>query len=655
MAKYAPQKGDLSQYSQKPSSNTSSPYYVPSQKSGNLFQKIKGFFNKPSTQSSVPNTSQPQQLQPKKPYNFDNVNVSSIDLSVHSNMSFTSKNPNDTLSEFFNKKGDTPLNDIEIEGVLSLIKKSQNSRAPSRNTSGMFSQIIHNNKTNHSTHQQISHSMFLNNSNMDSKLSSFNDLNNTTILRPASKNMKVPVRIKTPTYVSRKSSTNNHANNTTINSSMNKSMNASNVSRSFINASGIKKRRIVDYSSLQSPYKLKNVSSLTAFLEKKKLLAKQATEEKEAKLKKEKEAADNSKSIVYTGGVIDLSHLDDDDADTDVKKLPQKSTLKPKGKDKLSKAASKVLDFLSDDVDKTVSTTEKPTEEKNRNISNVDVSKKKESKIETPKEESIEEKQDSIIAIDLDDEDEDDIQMIETDENNGVKNEEKKIPKIEEVKPLPTLNLSGSTATPDNVSETSKPVTQKSSFQANKIEKPVEEKVQIAQLFTKNGTVEGSKVDTTTKFSFGNSNQQELATSNKSDTSKPVFNFGTKFTPNSSSIPFETKPQVASKVVHEVKPIAETHIVSEVTEPDADNNDLEIIDSFVFPEVEESNEDIVLDDVSEVHKSEEKIEEDSKPESINGSVDSFNFEFPSVPVLSQQTLELLRKQPDGIYTDVFKF
>lgn len=306
------------------------PYYVSSSanKSG-LFSKIKGFFNN-SGREQKSTTNEQSQLQSdltkeqirenkRKTYNFDNVNVSTIDLSVHSNLSFTSKNPNDTLSEFFNKKGNQPLNDIEIEGVMSLIKKSQsqNSRVPSRHNSFMF------------------------NPNMDSKLhglSSFNDANNTTILRSASNDLPKPVKIKTPTFVSR-SNTSDVYNSSRLNNSMNVTNNSMNTSRSFMNTSGIRKKRIVNYSTLESPYKLKNHSPLTAYLEKKKKL--------------EKESILNTKPIVstayksdrvYKGGIIDLSKMEDDDEREE--REEQKVTEGPVKKT-LSKTASKVLDILN--------------------------------------------------------------------------------------------------------------------------------------------------------------------------------------------------------------------------------------------------------------------------------------------------------------------
>lgn len=335
MAKY-----NLKQKS--PENESSYPYYVSS--SGNkpgLFSRIKGFFNNSANESQVKSTLVKEQAQSdltkeqirenkRKIYNFDNVNVSTIDLSVHSNLSFTSKNPNDTLSEFFNQKGNQPLNDIEIEGVMSLIKKSQsqNSRLPSRNNS------------------------FLLNPNMDSKLhgfSSFNDLNNTTILRSASNNLPKPVKIKTPTFVSRSNTTDvynsSRLNNTTFNNSI------VNTSKSFVNASGIRKKRIVNYSTLESPYKLKNHSPLTAYLEKKKML------EREPVLTTKPIESRNTKKPdrIYNGGIIDLSKMEEDDDEKEKEKEKEKKEEQEEGekekevpvKKTLSKTASKVLDILN--------------------------------------------------------------------------------------------------------------------------------------------------------------------------------------------------------------------------------------------------------------------------------------------------------------------
>lgn len=288
-----------------------SPYYVPSKSNSQsqsqpegLFTRIKAFFqNKPKQQQKPKRNT-------KQPTAFENVSIGNIDLSMNSNMSFTSKNPNDTLSEFFQKKGDTPLNEIEIEGVMSLIRKSQ-SNLPSRNGS------------------MINHSLFTNNSQMGSKvggLASFNDANNSTILRAPSADLKKPVTIKTPTYKSK-----------LVQSNTNTSLN-----RSF-NLNGIRKRRIVSYTSPLNKVETKSISPLCAFLEKKKTLSKKKNDSKD-----------------YKGGIIDLSKFSDDDDDDDDAHgegfigdeagknigVSRNGTTEEISKSSISKTASKVLDIL---------------------------------------------------------------------------------------------------------------------------------------------------------------------------------------------------------------------------------------------------------------------------------------------------------------------
>jgi nucleoporin NUP60 len=392
MPRYNSQKSSLQQQqenSQQKQSHTT-PYYVPPKSVSNkgLFSKIKGFFNnrqeeektKLDSKNNITNLKNDERNK-RKPFNFDNVNVSTIDLSVHSNLSFASKNPNDTLSEFFNRKGNTPLNDVEIEGVMSLIRKAQTSRVSSRNNSIM----INNNRNNNNS--------YLLNSHMDSKLgglSSFNDINNTTILRSASSNLPQPVKIKTPTFISKSSNrlkannNNNNNNNTSINIST-----MSNSSRSFLSHGNIRKKRIVSYSNLESPYKLKTASPLTAFLEKKKLLEKQLNEEKSTKLKSviKENASDNKvtntaeKSMVYKGGIIDLSNIDNDEDNNVSDDNHDKNTETFVQKKELSKTASKVLDILN--FDNSVST-EKNTHNEIITIKDIPEEKKKQEKFVKP-------------------------------------------------------------------------------------------------------------------------------------------------------------------------------------------------------------------------------------------------------------------------------
>lgn len=328
----------MPKYTTNTNSNPNNNYYVPKSASntksnGSILNKIKGFFNsKKNIETPTPNDESIDKNDNKlnkfkNPYLNDNINISAIDLSVNtSNLSFLSKNPNDTLSEFFNKKGDTPLNDIEIEGVLSLIKKSQsrnNSRLPSRNSSTI---INHNSLFNNNLN---------NNSRFQSNLSSFNEGNSTTILRKSSNNLKDPVRISTPTYVSK----------------ANKSFNVPNSNKSFnrSNLSGIRKKRIVDYSSLKNS-NVKRVSPLSAYIERRKREELNKNEisltvKEDSEKNMDKPVSKNCKD--YTGGIIDLSNLTDSDEDKEIKMITKKPQIIKKENKKISKTASKVLDILN--------------------------------------------------------------------------------------------------------------------------------------------------------------------------------------------------------------------------------------------------------------------------------------------------------------------
>lgn len=612
------------------------PYYVPSNKTGGgLFQKVKSFFNNSKSQNQTETQYQKHKKQQlleqqqqqetkkhqKKPYNFDNVNVSAIDLSVNSNLSFISKNPNDTLSEFFNKKGDSPLNDIEIEGVMSLIRKSQ-SRAPSRNNSGLFNATLHHNHNR---------SMLLN-SHMDSKLnglSSFNnDVHNTTILRASSNNLKVPVKISTPTFVSRKpSSSNNHVNNNSTilnNSSMTNLTSSSihnnaNSSRSFINNGGIRKRRIVDYSSLQSPYKLKNSSSsLNAFLEKKKLLEKQANEEKNksslsistsvtTKIPEKTEETKTKNNMVFNGGLIDLSALGEEEEEHFQRK--EKKSLKLIKQEQMSKTASRVLDILNLSDAKNID----PVKEKPK-IGKSDV-----------------EYDDSIIIVDE-----------KPAPNNMVK------PELVTALPSVPETVQKETTNGFSFSQPKKEASNGFSF--------FESKKETFKDTSKPTEVTKSEIP---KFNFQSTEKSKLNTSTFS--TKPAFTSESTVTPVSTPSTnltksiniesFETQPQTISSFLEKSKEEIDT-IKSKT---DGEKNELEVIDSFTFPEVE--HETSVGDDVEhlEVEKKDAKEDINMVDQDNSNSNATLDFDFPLIPEISEKTLKLIQNSKEDIYNDVFKF
>lgn len=549
-----------------------------------LFQKIKGFFTPVSSARGA--EIQPEKVQHphnvssagmkparKLPYNYENINVSAIDLSLHSNMSFTSRNPNDTLADFFNKKGDTPLNEIEVEGVLSLIKKSQHSRSPSRNTSV----LLHQNQN----------SLFLN-SNLDSKLgglSSFNDINNSTILRPASNKLKNPVKIKTPTFVSKKKV--NSKPDLSMGGKGNISANLS-VNNSTLSSAGIRKRRIVSYTNLKSPYNLKASSPLTAFLEKKK----QHDNSKAKADSKLKVTSRPENKSVYDGGVIDLSKMDDDNYDDEasVKSNSKSNTVAVPKKAGISKTATKVLDILN------METSSKTTAEKPAAIEPL--------------------VKNEIITVDDDDDDKDQDKQdqIETKESSKPNN----TPKfsfslkdgikqhLEKSKEIPAETEIKSVApAPLDVESVSKPF----AFQ-NPI--PVAPTKQI----TFNTTV-GSTASTLT------SQEKPFSLELKTSESIPTHNAV------SASLESGTKSTSSS---HEVKSSGN------LENTQAAENDIEVIDSFIFPEVPSQEQEDFEDSTI-------------APPEIAETL----FTFPSVEIATQETLKLAEKIPAGEYSDVFIF
>lgn len=93
--------------------------------SGSVLMKLGAIF------SGIKPEKQPEP--PQKPKASDRsivqtpaaANLSTLDPTNLSNVSTISRrNPNDTLAEFFTRKGNQPLSEVEVEGVLSLINRT---------------------------------------------------------------------------------------------------------------------------------------------------------------------------------------------------------------------------------------------------------------------------------------------------------------------------------------------------------------------------------------------------------------------------------------------------------------------------------------------------------------------------------------------------
>lgn len=213
--------------------SNSDPYRIPDRESANggFFGKLKSFFgsNPPKSPNKV-KMSTLSELQSNEAREQD------VDLS---NISVASRNPNDTLADFFSSRGDKPLNDIEIEGVMSLIRKAHNGNIESRNTSMMNhsrSGIFGGNTSRLASGVSRNQSLL------------YNDSNNSTILRHGSSKVNIP----TPKYVPPKSA------NTSV----------SQVDKSML-ASIIKKRKMVNYNNLEKQNQ-KISSPLASYIEKRK-------------------------------------------------------------------------------------------------------------------------------------------------------------------------------------------------------------------------------------------------------------------------------------------------------------------------------------------------------------------------------------------------
>lgn len=222
----------MAKYTNKQHKQTPYDKHPQQAQSTGFFSKIKSFFGTKEEPVKTRTT-----IQPDLDTIYDDVEAD-----------ITSRNPNDTLADFFLRKGDTPLNDIEIEGVMSLIKKahSGNTANNSRNTSVLFNQS-RSGFFGGNTSRVVSsknHSLLHNDSQM----------NNTTVLRRAS---NVSVNIPVARYNPPGSSTN--------------SANTSIVDKSMLSAI-IKKRRLVSngYNVSKLDDRRKVSTPLATYIEKKK-------------------------------------------------------------------------------------------------------------------------------------------------------------------------------------------------------------------------------------------------------------------------------------------------------------------------------------------------------------------------------------------------
>ncbi|GMG20261.1 unnamed protein product [Ambrosiozyma monospora] len=317
------------------------PYDRPTaKKSTGFFSSIRRLFS-----SSVPTSS---------PVKTNNSNSSSgnsntvkananktIDYSsfaTFSNISAQNNaNPNETLTEFFKSKGDEPLTDMEVEGVLSLINKAHaqnNSMLDSGSKSfagngkvGGFNAPRFNTTTTNATIGDITSGLNTSNNSMLAN-------NTTTVLRP--RNLKTPVKVDTPTYIPK------------ISTIKRRRQNINNISALGNHVPQSTRRRIVTFSSLPSPFRNRISSPLQAYIKSKEQEKKRVAENRNITLlaSNEHQKSDDLclTSREYTGGAIDLSVLDND-GDDDISMATNGTLGVSNGQ--LSKTASRVLSMLN--------------------------------------------------------------------------------------------------------------------------------------------------------------------------------------------------------------------------------------------------------------------------------------------------------------------
>lgn len=216
--------------------NVASPIFVPG-----------GFFKESNTKSI---------LIPSPRSNNNDDNISNKEKNEHDseceNNDISMVNiSNAKLADFFAQKGDEPLTEIEIEGVMSLLRKSSMSHLSNSNKNNMFNSTFNspfqdkNNNGNNNYFYNNTNQIF-NKSRILSTSSNFtgnnsvndndNDVGNTTI-----KELKVPQYV--PDFDTPKP-------NTTILTANNPNSRISSISS---NRSSV--RRIFNYSGVRSPYR----------------------------------------------------------------------------------------------------------------------------------------------------------------------------------------------------------------------------------------------------------------------------------------------------------------------------------------------------------------------------------------------------------------
>ncbi|GME79082.1 unnamed protein product [Ambrosiozyma monospora] len=347
------------------------PYDRPTaKKSTGFFSSIRRLFS-----STVPTSSPVKTNNTNSSANSNTVKANAnktIDYSsfaTFSNISAQNNaNPNETLTEFFKSKGDEPLTDMEVEGVLSLINKahaqnnsmldaSSKSFAGTGKTGG-FNAPRFNTTTTNATIGDITSGLNTSNNSMLAN-------NTTTVLRP--RNLKTPVKVDTPTYTPK------------INTVKRRRQNINNISALGNHIPQSTRRRIVTFSSLPSPFRNRISSPLQAYIKSKEQEKKRVAENRNIALlvSKEQQKSEDTglTSREYTGGAIDLSVLDNDgNGDTSI---VSNGTLSGNN-GQLSKTASRVLSMLNG----------KPLEEDSSKIQPVKVIEKSESTIK-PKEKTV--------------------------------------------------------------------------------------------------------------------------------------------------------------------------------------------------------------------------------------------------------------------------
>lgn len=528
-----------------------------------LFGKIKSFFSKPESPTRKTRLAEPT----KNDHIPDTSNLS------------LSKNPNDTLATFFNSKGDNPLNEVEIEGVMSLIRRAQDHSIDTSRSA-----LISSSRANISRENSLL----------------FND---STILREAGHSgLKVPM------------------------------FNPRNRSGSSVSSSKLKlkfdpivrKRKLIDYTAVKGQDTVS--SPLGAFIEKRK-------REREEKQKQQEKLLKDK--FVVNGTVIDVEKFDN--------KEQAKDSVKRQKMSKTANTLLDILDFKKEDEDEGEGEGKVAGEcEDKKQLNEVAPSKieeKKNVKVKRPtplpsiftNNESTQNSMTDKEIIKIGNNGITEASIGENaDESNILNKQAIKVPTLFSSK-KPITDTTAAAAPATTTTTTSAIITTEKTAATKELEKPVTAVFSkpINESFVSNGKdLDSDKVSEKPKFEFK---------------PKPFLNGGTLNSASTTKIKpvFEFKTQTAIQNSTEDKK-------ENVAENDEENEEREIIDSFDFPDVSDTN--IEVKNFLPFKNSQKSVKEKA-----SDSTAEETFIFPNVDAAPKEILEKIDQAQVELYNDTFVF